>query len=175
MRQPLRTVTFDPVENSRAQRSQQRHIVGEEHEADWKHPQSGDRQKPKNPTERQQDPHCNPESATGWLPQPANHCVHPLRQSIDELIDARVIGAHYMSPDFVRLGTARGESLHFAAPVAAPTESIPRGFGRGTDCPRVRAIHHDQLHQPDEPRFVRIDAAIRRCDPFGNSNHIEAK
>jgi hypothetical protein len=46
MRQPIRSMTFDPIKCSTPERSQWRHVLGEQRQADWKHPQSGDRQKP---------------------------------------------------------------------------------------------------------------------------------
>jgi hypothetical protein len=44
--QPIRSTTFDPIKCSTPERSQWRHVLGEQHQTDWKHPQSGDRQKP---------------------------------------------------------------------------------------------------------------------------------
>jgi hypothetical protein len=47
------TAMFDPIENSGSAGPQQLHIVGEECQTDWKHPESHHRQEPKNPTKRQ--------------------------------------------------------------------------------------------------------------------------
>jgi hypothetical protein len=58
------TVMFNPIENSGSARPQQVHIVGEECQADWKHPESDDRQKPKYPRKGQQNSSWNPEPAT---------------------------------------------------------------------------------------------------------------
>jgi hypothetical protein len=50
----MRSVMFDPIEDAGSARPQQWHIVGEERQTDWKHPQSQDRQEPKKPAERQE-------------------------------------------------------------------------------------------------------------------------
>jgi len=44
--QPIRSMTFDPIKSSTPERSQRRHVFGEQRQTDWEHPQSGDRQKP---------------------------------------------------------------------------------------------------------------------------------
>jgi len=66
------TAMFDPIGNSASARPQQLHIVGEGCQTDWKHPESTDRQEPKNSAKRQQQAHWNPEPTTGWLPEEAN-------------------------------------------------------------------------------------------------------
>jgi hypothetical protein len=48
MSQPIWPMTFDPIQTSAPQRSQRRHVIGEQRQTDWKHPQSGDWQKPQN-------------------------------------------------------------------------------------------------------------------------------
>jgi hypothetical protein len=52
MRQPIWTVMFDPIQDSRPERPQRPHILGEERQADWKHPESHDRQESKKPAKR---------------------------------------------------------------------------------------------------------------------------
>jgi hypothetical protein len=53
MSQPIWSMTFDPIKCSAPQRSQWLHVVGEQNQTDWKHPQSGHRQKPKNAANRE--------------------------------------------------------------------------------------------------------------------------
>jgi hypothetical protein len=45
---------FDPIKSSAPNRSQWRHIIGEQRQTDGKHPQSGDWQKPENAANRKQ-------------------------------------------------------------------------------------------------------------------------
>jgi hypothetical protein len=45
---------FDPIQHSGSQRSQETNVISEQRQADWQHPQSRDRQKPKNSTNGQQ-------------------------------------------------------------------------------------------------------------------------
>jgi hypothetical protein len=52
--QPIGPVTFDPVKSSVPERSQWFHIISEQRQTDRKHPQSSDRQKPKNAADREQ-------------------------------------------------------------------------------------------------------------------------
>jgi hypothetical protein len=54
MSQPMRSVMFDPIQNSGPERSQGPHVIGEQRQADRKHPQSRNRQKPKNAANGQQ-------------------------------------------------------------------------------------------------------------------------
>jgi hypothetical protein len=48
MSQPIRSMTFDPIQRSTPERSQWRYILGEQRQTKRKHPQSGDWQKPEN-------------------------------------------------------------------------------------------------------------------------------
>jgi len=45
---------FDPIQSPGPERSQRLQVIGKEHQADWKHPQSGDWQKPKKASDREQ-------------------------------------------------------------------------------------------------------------------------
>jgi hypothetical protein len=47
-------MTFDPIKSSASERSQWFHIFGEQRQTEWKHPQSGNRQKPENPANSEQ-------------------------------------------------------------------------------------------------------------------------
>lgn len=43
--QPLRMATLDPIQKPGPERPQQRHIVGEQYQADWNHPEPQHRKK----------------------------------------------------------------------------------------------------------------------------------
>jgi hypothetical protein len=62
---------FDPIQDSRPARPQQRQVVSGECQADWEHPEAEDRQKAKKSTEREQ-------RADG-CPQEANGCANAIR------------------------------------------------------------------------------------------------
>jgi len=68
----MRTMLLDPIENAGSRCAQHTHIVGEECEADWEHPESQDRQGAKNPAKHQQDPQWNPQPPTRRLPHEAD-------------------------------------------------------------------------------------------------------
>jgi hypothetical protein len=85
---------LDPIQSSGPERPQAVDIVGEERQADWKHPQSNHRQKPKKAAKCQQYPHWNPQPAARWLAQEANRCANALRKAIYKALEAPVIGAH---------------------------------------------------------------------------------
>jgi hypothetical protein len=53
MRQPIWSMPLDPIERAAAERPQWLHVVGEQRQTDWKHPQSGNRQKPENAANRE--------------------------------------------------------------------------------------------------------------------------
>jgi hypothetical protein len=65
-------VMLDPLQDAGSERPQELYIIGEECQADWKHPESQDRQEPKNAANRQQQPHRKPKPSTGWLPERVN-------------------------------------------------------------------------------------------------------
>jgi hypothetical protein len=54
MSQPIWSMMFDPIQSSGPERSQWLHVISEQRQADRKHPQSRDREKPKNAANRQQ-------------------------------------------------------------------------------------------------------------------------
>jgi hypothetical protein len=70
--QPIWSVMFDPIQSSGPEGSQGLHVIGQQRQADWKHPQPSDRQKPKSAANCQQCSCWNPEPAGGWLPDEAN-------------------------------------------------------------------------------------------------------
>jgi len=72
MSQPIWSVMFDPIQSSGPERSQGPNVIGEKRQADWKHPQSRERKKPKNAAHRQENPRWNPEPAAGRMPDEAN-------------------------------------------------------------------------------------------------------
>jgi hypothetical protein len=94
MSQPIRSVTFDPIQSSGSKRSQEPKVVGEQRQADRQHPQSGDRQKPKNAAKYQQQSRRNPKPPGGRLPDEANSRADAFRQPINESVEAPVVGAH---------------------------------------------------------------------------------
>jgi len=99
MAQPIGMATFDPIQNSGPERPQRRHIIGEECQADRKHPESQDRQEAEQPAKRQQYSHWNPEPATGWLPEEANCRAKAIRQPIYESLQAALVGVHCICID----------------------------------------------------------------------------
>jgi hypothetical protein len=100
-------VTFDPIQNSTAERPQHLHIFGEEGQTDWNHPESQNWQESKNASKGQQCADWNPEPPTGWPPKKTNHLANALRQPIYDSPEAPVIGTHCRFPTFFD-GTAFG-------------------------------------------------------------------
>jgi hypothetical protein len=72
MSQPIWSMTFDPIQSSAPERSQRRHVIGEQRQTDRKHPQSGDRQKPKHAANREKQSRRNPKPTAGWPSQETN-------------------------------------------------------------------------------------------------------
>jgi hypothetical protein len=60
---------FDPIQDSRPQQWQ---VFGNERQANWKHPESKDRQESHNAPKRQQYAYWDPEPAAGWLAEETN-------------------------------------------------------------------------------------------------------
>jgi hypothetical protein len=101
----MRSVVFDPIQGARPDTAQRFHIIGEERQADWKHPQSHERKKPKKAARHQQKPRWNPEPATGRLPDEANGRANSSRQPIYEPLEAPVIRRRGSRLDLIRGGT----------------------------------------------------------------------
>jgi hypothetical protein len=64
--------SFDPIQDSRPARPQQRQVVCKERQANWKHPESKDRQESQNAPKRQQYAYWNPEPAAAWHAKETN-------------------------------------------------------------------------------------------------------
>src|SRR6185437_8597891 len=91
VRQPTRPATFDPIQSAGSQRTQGPAVLGEQRQTDRQHPQSEDRQKPKQAAEYQEQRRWNPQPAGGRLPDEANGRAEALRQPVDEPVEAAVI------------------------------------------------------------------------------------
>jgi hypothetical protein len=100
----MRSVMFDPIQGARPDTTQHCHIIGEERQADWKHPQSHERKKPKDAAHHQQKPCWNPEPATGRLPDEANGRANAFRQPIYKSLEAPVIRCRGSRLDLIRDG-----------------------------------------------------------------------
>jgi hypothetical protein len=61
--QPIRSMTLDPIESAAAERTQWPHVIGEQRQTDWKHPQSDNRQEPENTANCEQQARRDPKPA----------------------------------------------------------------------------------------------------------------
>ncbi|MDE2374580.1 MAG: hypothetical protein KGL96_10155, partial [Hyphomicrobiales bacterium] len=92
-RQPVRVVTFNPVQQPGSQRPQGRHIVGNQGQAERQHPESQYRKEAENATADQEAPqrHSNPDG--GGPPQPPHGRAKTLWQSVDQPLEAVIDSA----------------------------------------------------------------------------------
>ena len=70
--EPMRMAMFHPVQNARPKRSQQRNVIREQRETEWKHPETDQREEAEDPSKREQHTRWNPQPAAGRLPDPMN-------------------------------------------------------------------------------------------------------
>src|SRR5690349_16260661 len=100
--QPLGMAAFDPVQNSRAPRTQDRQIFSQQHEAEREHPDAEDRKKGKDASEDQQNACGDAQPAAGGSPQKTHSPPQPGWQATDELVQAPIIASRLAVRDLLR-------------------------------------------------------------------------
>jgi len=91
--QPGGMTTLDPVQKTATEGAQDRHVLGQKHEAKREHPEAEDRQHRKQTSDDQQQACGNAKPAAGRLPQRAQCRAQPLREPIDQSLDTPVVSA----------------------------------------------------------------------------------
>jgi hypothetical protein len=82
--EPARPAPLEPIEGAITRSPQRREVVGQEHEAERKHPRAENRQDGEASADDQQDAGRDARPARGGLPEPPGDRLHPARQAAKE-------------------------------------------------------------------------------------------
>ena len=75
---------LDPGQDGIGAAPHGREVLGEQHEAERQHPKPQDRKNAEDAADDQQQARRYPQPPRGWLAQPANRTLEPLRQAPDK-------------------------------------------------------------------------------------------